>query len=260
LNKLHIEKTKIIKNQKIINNYYHLVLETTKINNPLPGQFVMIRVTDEYEPLLPRPFSIYKFNKNRIEIIYKVVGKGTYILSKRKPNEEVFIFGPLGNGFSYDNSLKNVFIVAGGYGIAPLVYLTFWIGKKTNIVVFIGGKSKNDILCEKDIEKFTKSIFISTEDGSYGKKGLVTELLSNYLSKYQPSTKNSIIYSCGPIGMLKEVCKIARKFKINSQVLLEEKMACGFGVCLSCVCQTKNGQKLVCKDGPVFDGNKLIFT
>ena len=260
-------RVKILYNKKIKGNYFYLVLRAPKIaKESLPGQFLNIKVNDTYEPLLRRPVSIHIVKGANIELLYEVVGKATEILSRRKSGEYLDVIGPLGNGFSYQSQARSQnpqVLVAGGMGIAPLIFLAEKLLKprvsrhKSEVVVLIGAKTKDQILCEKELKNLGCEVKIATDDGSKGFKGYASELLKEVLSTidYRLST----IYACGPKPMLKEITKISKKHTIPAQLSLEEHMACGIGACLGCVVNTKEGFKRVCKEGPVFDGDGIIW-
>jgi len=225
----------------------------------LPGQFVEVQVSESGSPLLRRPFGVHAVNqkKHAVDILYEVRGKGTQALSEKKPGDICDILGPLGNGFSIRTKHYPIF-VAGGMGVAPLVYLAEKISVASSPgIVLIGGKTRKQILCKKEFEKLGYDVLISTDDGSLGFKGYVTDLLKRELSTlgYGPLT----IYACGPKPMLKEVSRIALEKNIPAQLSLEEHMACGIGACLGCVVKTPGGYKRVCKDGPVFDSDSIVW-
>lgn len=261
------KKTKIISNIHITGDYYKLILNSPKISQKTePGQFLHIRVSDGCEPLLRRPFSIHRVSSPVIEILYEVVGRGTKILSKKEPGEYLDILGPLGNGFSltpntYD--LKPI-LVAGGIGVAPLIFLAEKLVERKpqtishKLLVLIGANTKDKILCEKEFKDLGCQVRISTDDGSKGFKGKVSDLLKRYLT---PDTYNlrPILYACGPRPMLKEIAKITQHYKIPGQISLEENMGCGLGACLGCTVKTKDGYKRVCKDGPIFNTDEISW-
>ncbi len=278
-------RVKILYNKKIQDYYFHLIIEAPKIIRVAkPGQFVNIRLNDGYEPLLRRPFSIHRVKGKNIEILYEIVGKGTEILSQKKTGGYLDIIGPLGNGFSYELSTKNYqtsILVAGGMGVAPLLFLAERLVHSPQCpsvhrksLVLIGAKTKSRILCEKEFKKLGYNVKISTDDGSRGFKGKVTELLEDIIvasRKSQVASLNikkhgicdlrheTIIYACGPRLMLKEISLISQEYKIPTQVSLEEHMACGIGACLGCVVNTRDGYKRVCKEGPVFKTDEIIW-
>ncbi|MDP2940436.1 MAG: dihydroorotate dehydrogenase electron transfer subunit [Candidatus Omnitrophota bacterium] len=272
------KKFKIIANYPVTQGYYKLIIKAPQIaKTALPGQFINIKVSNDYEPFLRRPFSIHKIKnqkskiKNEVQILYKVIGKSTQILSQRKAGDYLDVIGPLGNGFSIlDTSLPRAksrgysILVAGGMGVAPLIFLAEKVledrRQKTEdrIMVLIGAKTKSQILCEKDFDKLGCEIKISTDDGSKGFKGKIAALLNKILSS-DICHLTTVIYACGPKPMLKEVALLSKRHRISAQVSLEEHMACGIGACFGCVVNTKQGHKRVCKDGPVFNAEEIIW-
>ena len=266
------KKTKVLSNVHLKDNYYKLSFSLPEIT-PIaqPGQFVMLRISRGHQPLLRRPFSIhrvgYKVRRspcNSIEILYEVIGKGTQILSKKKPGEYLDVLGPLGNGFDYrkpKTENRKPIMVAGGMGVAPLFFLAQRLKDHNtqyaihNTLVLIGAKTKKDILSQKEFASLGCSVKISTDDGSAGFKGKVTDLLKHLLSTID--YRQSTIYACGPKPMLREISMISEQYSIPAQISLDEYMACGLGVCLGCMVKTREGQRFVCHDGPVFDSAKI---
>jgi len=250
------------------------------------GQFIMLRASKLFDPLLRRPFGIHrlchekdkytlKSSPSCIEILYKVVGKGTLILSAKKKDEEIDLIGPLGNGFYLRQNIETAVLVAGGIGVAPLFSLAQTLkgikGKstfRTELIVFIGGEKKEDILCLNDFKKVGAKVIISTEDGSSGTKGLVTDLLVNFLSDYPPlKTRNLKFFGCGPLPMLRTLSEIALSRDVPCQISFESRMACGVGACQGCTVTTGISKKgvgeilyqRVCKEGPVFDSTSILW-
>jgi dihydroorotate dehydrogenase electron transfer subunit len=203
------------------------------------------------------------------------VGKGTEILASRRPGQEIDLLGPLGKGFSIPFDPGSVLLVAGGMGVAPLRALAARLcslpqgsgaqdhgadlGAK--VTAIIGGKGSRDILCAEELRRLGTEVQVSTEDGSLGRRGLATDLVGEHLSK--PASTNdlpSIIYACGPRPMLAKVAQMASAAQIPCQVSLEEYMACGIGACMGCVVKTRAEgipYQLVCKDGPVFEAERI---
>lgn len=252
-------KAKIIANQRLSGNYWHLEFESGLIaKHAVAGQFVNIRVADALEPLLRRPISIHGVKAPKVKIIYEILGKGTQILSARKPGEFLDIIGPLGKGFDYPRPAKSTqarnILIAGGMGVAPLVFLAEKL-KLSKPLVLIGARTKKQILCLQEFKALGCGLKLATDDGSIGFKGRVTDLLSIVLEQAKPLG----LFSCGPHPMLKTVAQIAHENKIPAQLSLEEHMACGMGACLGCVVMTKAGYKTVCKDGPVFSSEELVW-
>lgn len=222
-----------------------------------PGQFLMIRLASEQmDPLLARPFSIHSIkNNDTLIILYKTVGKGTSLLSLLKKNDAILITGPLGNGFPLPDKNEIPLLVAGGMGIAPLFFLSQLLMSIKNYgpKMLLGFSTSQEIVLFHDLTSLGLDISITTNDGSFGKKGLVTDLLDQYLEN-NLSIK-PIIYACGPVNMLKKVSRKAISCNLTCYVSLESQMACGFGLCQGCAIKANSTSKpyyYVCQDGPIF--------
>ncbi len=219
----------------------------------MPGQFVMLRVNELFDPLLRRPFSIFHTEKDCLYLFYKVVGKGTSLMSQWSQGREVSLLGPLGNGFGLPS--KDVpWLVAGGAGIAPLFFLHHYLkhhGYRPKILWGLRYRISQELI--DFLSKYLDNIVIYTEDGSLGYQGLVTE----GVEKLYQITKPSKIYACGPIPMLKSVYDWLKNKDIPMEVSLEAQMACGIGACLGCIIKGKEGYKKVCCEGPVFDAREI---
>lgn len=248
----YIEDCIILKNELVVEDIYAMeLLSKYIVKKCTPGQFIQIKVSEGLglDPLLRRPISINDIDKEKgiIKLYYKVIGKGTGIMKSLQDGQKLNVMGPLGNGFDINYEGKNIAIVGGGIGVAPLLYLSRIVSKKNNINLFLGF---NDKPYMNEIREYCKKIYISSmKDEEVGYKGFITEVFIQFL------TKNNIdlIYSCGPNPMLNEIIDISNKFNIPCQISLEERMACGFGACLGCSIETADGEmKKVCKDGPVF--------
>ena len=262
------KKTKIISNSRIALCYHKLVLDAPLIaRSSKPGNFVMVKVAEghgaagETGPLLRRPLSVHKISgkaSNRVELLYEVVGAGTRILSQRKAGEQVDILGPLGNGFSVEAQAKKsrIILVAGGIGVAPLVFLAQRL-KGFKVTVLIGVRTKSQILCVEDFKKLCCDVRIATDDGTSGFHGRVTGLLEKFLAG--GADKKYVLYGCGPKPMLKAITDLSRRYRLPAQISLESHMACGIGACLGCLVQTRRGYERVCKEGPVFDAGDLMW-
>ena len=260
------EKVNVLWNSKVGPSYYRIGLTCHEgYSRAKPGQFVMIHFYDQMAPFLRRPFSIHKLitKKDRtsgIEILCKVVGEGTKRLSMCKKGDVLDILGPLGTGFSFPGHYRKIFIVAGGIGVAPMPFLASFL--KTSGVdpfectVFLGGRSKDDLLCRDDFSRLGMIIHMTTDDGSKGEKCLITHPLEIAAKEHRPD----VIYACGPLEMLKCVMSIAEKLNIPCQVSIETMMACGMGACLGCAVE-KNEAPVsymhACLDGPVFESSIL---
>jgi len=226
------------------------------------GQFLHVRCGGSTDPLLRRPLSIHRIGAKCVEILYNVVGKGTVILSQMAKGDVIDIIGPLGKGFKISKKSRSFkILVGGGMGVAPLLALAEELSrgaKKKKFIVVLGAKTKNHILCEKEFRKLGGEVHVATEDGSAGKKALATELAEDIVKSGKCRRQEICIYAAGPAGMVKALCRLAGGCSLESQVSLEEKMACGLGACLGCVIDTQSGYKRVCKDGPVFNMCEII--
>ncbi|MBP7215667.1 MAG: dihydroorotate dehydrogenase electron transfer subunit [Candidatus Omnitrophica bacterium] len=272
----------IQKNINMGGAYWRCVLKAPAIAKlAQPGQFINVSVSETAEPLLRRPLGIHRVSGSTIEMLYEVVGQGTRLLSRRAPGEILDIIGPLGNGFTYStlNTQDAIpILIAGGMGVAPLVFLAEKLAafrrqkSKSKILVLLGARTRTHLLCEKEMLELGCIVKVATDDGSKGFKGHVTDLLPEVLStidQTHPAVADrpvprllrgpSTIFACGPHPMLKAVARLAKEAHIPAQVSLEEHMACGIGACLGCVVATRSGMKRVCKEGPVFDAQHILW-
>lgn len=210
-----------------------------------PGQFFHIKCSDS-KFRLRRPFSLHRKLKDGFEILFEKKGEGTKFLSGLKNGDILDILGPCGCGFRIVD--KSPIIVGGGIGIAPLLPLAL---RKKPDKVLLGAKNKDGLLCIDDFESLGIKPIVSTEDGSMGFKGKITDILQDYINS------SCVIYACGPSKMLEVIIQKAKENNISCQISQEEMIACGVGACLGCAYKTRNGYKRVCKDGPVFDVRDL---
>ncbi|MDK2985409.1 MAG: dihydroorotate dehydrogenase electron transfer subunit [Clostridia bacterium] len=247
-----VYEARVISQQKLQESAYLLELHCPEIvEKAQAGQFVHLKCSETLAPLLRRPFSIHKTDAARgsLSIYYAVVGEGTYLLSKVPINEQLSVLGPLGKGFQLTKG-KNVVVIGGGMGIAPMLFLAEELSKKDNkITILLGARDKEGLLVKDSFARFTNDLQLATDDGSLGHKGTVVELLKESLQD-----NPTMLYACGPLPMLKEVKRLSEKEGIPCQLSLEARMACGIGACLGCTCKGK-GEKYypkVCSDGPVF--------
>ena len=246
-------------NKQLIKNHYLLTLRPLKkIKAPKPGQFFMLSADNSLDPLLKRPFSLFRWLNKDIQILYRVVGKLTNILKDKKSDDILKIIGPLGNGFPVIKGKARPILIGGGIGSAPLFSLAETIKHKKPIF-FIGAKTKKEILCTYALKSIGINPIISTDDGTMGRKGLITDVLRDFLTQNSKLKTQNCLYACGPRPMLKELTLLSEKFNLKGYIALEENMACGVGACLSCVVNTKNGFKRVCKEGPVFPIEEIIW-
>jgi dihydroorotate dehydrogenase electron transfer subunit len=267
-------KSMVVSNQEVSPGYHRIRLTAPHaILNAKPGQFVMVRVRDGIDPLLRRPFGIFDVgtfsseypNAPRqyyLDILYKVVGAGTAILSVLHGKDYVDVLGPLGNGFTPGISGEENILVGGGFGLAPLYFLAKELTKFSSPKVFIGGRRKEDVLCVTEFEQLGIDTYVATDDGTLGSRGLVTEVLEQHLSR---EGGKRVVLACGPEPMLRAVARLSERQGIRCQVSLEAAMACGVGACLGCVTKGHGhseetpSYRCVCKEGPVFESTELLW-
>jgi dihydroorotate dehydrogenase electron transfer subunit len=260
------ENVEVLYNNQISPSHYNIGLSCpAEFLSAVPGQFVMLRLADHIDPLLRRPFSIHKLITKRgslqgIAVLYKVVGTATQIMSQLIPGDQISMLGPLGNGFLIPERVQRIFIVAGGIGAAPMPFLLCRLLEKNDersrYKVFLGAKSKNDLLCIEDFSNLGIKACTTTDDGSLGDQCLVTDPVETEIAQGRPD----VMYACGPMSMLSCVGGIAEKHGIECQVSIETMMACGMGACLGCAVERRHeSQKYLhaCLDGPVFDARML---
>lgn len=248
------ESVSILTNEKVNDKYYKLTFESAPLARGVePGQFVQVAVNPSLDPFLRRPFSYYRVHHDTIEILYEVLGRGTQMLSVKKPGDVLKVMGPLGRSFTREPKNKKRILVAGGVGVPPLVFLAERYGAD---YLLIGTKSKREVLPQEELKNSRTEILYATNDGSYGVKGFVTLLLERILKKESP--KNLFIQTCGPTPMMAAVFKIARERGIAGEASVDKPMACGVGACLGCMVKTVDGWKPSCVDGPVFSFDRLV--
>ena len=221
-----------------------------------PGQFVMVRCGEDgsYVPLLRRPLSVHRQSGSNLALLFAVVGRGTEWLSQRRKGGVLDILGPLGNGFYINQASKNLLLVAGGMGIAPSVALAYEaLSRGCSATLVMGAKDASRVYPESELPDGLE-IAITTEDGSKGQKGLLTEVLPLWVNKADQ------IFACGPTPVYQAISRdIAVLCGKPTQVCLEQVMGCGHGVCYGCTIETKNGPRQVCHDGPVFELGDILW-
>ena len=258
-----LEQTvQIVSNERDTDLYFRLVVRAPQIA-PLvqPGQFAHVRILPLKDALLRRPFSIFQVEGDTFSILYKTVGKGTEVLSRMRPGEELSVIGPLGHGFTVPQpGGETPLLVAGGYGMAAMYLLAQRSPQKG--IVFVGGRRRVDILCEEEFRALGWEVRVTTEDGSHGEKGLVTQPLLAELRRVarQPDA------SCSPAARRRcsrPSAKIADEFNVPAELSMDEHMCCGIGVCLTCVIPIKAGDgweyQRTCTEGPVFDSRNVVW-
>lgn len=230
---------RIVSNLEIARDCRLMRLECSE--KPLPGQFVQVEVPGFY---LRRPFAVADWQDGILSIVYKIVGQGTAFLSGMQPGQSLSVLHYLGNGFDLKEVAKHPCLVGGSVGVAPMLYLARFIPNPT---VVMGFRSAADVMLKAELEALGCKVEVCTEDGSAGTKGFVTNALPADMDYY---------YACGPMPMLRA---IASATSVAGQMSLEARMGCGFGACVGCSIQTANGPRRVCKDGPVFKNDELIW-
>jgi len=270
----------VLRNERLAENCYRLSLDfSTDDHRPIPGQFYNIRCSDRMDPLLRRPFSMHRLTKENgilcLQILYRVIGKGTEWLSVRKNGETLDLLGPLGNGFVL-NTRTDVVLAARGIGIAPLYAVAETVRAlvpESRLHILMGARFKDRVFYQEELERLG-SLYLYTDDGSLGFRGRAPELLLHLLETGKVPRTCSL-YACGPASMLMELSAISQRFGFDGQVALETHMGCGFGACLSCAIPLRPDSikktplwkkpalqwsedgctcySLICRDGPVYD-------
>ena len=264
-------KTSILSNHEISPGYYRMKILAPGISaQAQPGQFVMFRVQMGLEPLLRRPFGIFQTGclpadceglpgKEYVEILYKVVGRGTALMRDLHEGDRVEVLGPLGRGFDPGKQGRPKILVGGGCGLVPLYMLARKLVEIDKVRLLIGGRSRQDILAVTEFERLGVETYVSTDDGTLGEEGPVTRVLERKLGKYADAE----VFACGPMGMLSAVQEICSRRRVPLQVSLEAFMACGVGACLGCVVKGAGHSEqsphylCSCKEGPVFRAEEL---
>lgn len=246
---------RIVHNERLEDGVYDLWLDAgDTVTSARPGQFFSLYCNDGGR-LLPRPISICEIDKDKkmIRLVYRVLGKGTEEFARLKSGDFIECMGPLGNGFTFEG--KKALIIGGGIGIPPLLELSKQLSCEMDIVLGY----RDVTFLDKDFESYG-NVYLATEDGSVGTKGNVLDAIREH------NLSADIIYSCGPTPMLRGVKEFALANSIKAQLSLEERMACGIGACLACVCKSSSvdhhtnvNNKRICKDGPVFYAEEVIL-
>ena len=251
----------VLSNREIAHNIYSLEFETTpEISKSTPGQFINIRVRGEDAPFFRRPFSIAGTDDESTEIIYEVVGRGTYYLSLLETGDSLDILGPLGSGFRFEKENSDILLIGGGIGLPPLLFLAQTMSHNGISPMLLAGFRTKSV---NYLPSNTDRVLYATNDGTLGYNGYITDLLIEKLR----DKKYERIYACGPDPMLSKVIEIADEFKVACSVSVENVFGCGTGLCLGCIMEnslkryTETGRKyaLACKEGPVFDASDLIL-
>ena len=300
----------IISNLEVAPDCYRMEIRAGAVAEAArPGQFVHVRCLESLEPLLRRPLSICSAGRReeRVTLLYRVAGRGTGLLARKRPGEALSLLGPLGRGFTLPGEetrravpgaspnispgpLEPVAAVGGGIGVAPLFFLLEELARRDcRVIVYIGAASAGQLLLVNEIRALGHDVQISTDDGSDGFRGFITDLFEEDL-KQRPGGQRSIVgksganktgkcnmkpgpdsrplpgfvYACGPVPMMRRVSGLASACGISCEVSLEERMGCGVGACLSCACKIQDREgavryRRVCIDGPVFPAEEVVW-
>jgi dihydroorotate dehydrogenase electron transfer subunit len=244
--------------QRLTRNVFILSFDAPAIAASIrPGQFLNIKVDESFSPLLRRPFSVYRTEGDRVEVLFEVVGKGSAILSRKRPGDLLDVLGPLGVPFNLEGgSHSTAVLVGGGLGVAPLPLLTDFLRRnRKKVATFLGARSSSEL-----IDTHLENLLCATDDGSRGFHGTVVDLLKTTMAKKDFDRPR--IFGCGPTPMLRALAAFAMEHQVPAQVSLEGPMACGIGICQGCPVERRGTEKeysLMCKDGPVFDVRDIVI-
>lgn len=259
---MHLEDVIVAEHGPLTGGYRLLTVVTDRVAASVqPGQFVHLLVPGMGQSVLRRPFSVYRVDDRHLSILYKDVGQGTHTMTALREGDRLNLIGPLGKGYPEPDSACEPVLVAGGYGMAAL-YLTAARSGRTG-VAFFGGAAAGDILCVDAFEAFGWTVHVTTEDGSLGQKGLVTEALDAWLAERDADRKPEF-FVCGPNAMLRAVSRRAEDADCRAWISVDRHMACGVGACLTCV-QKVRGEDgdwtwaRVCREGPVFECRDVVW-
>ena len=241
---------RLLKNQEIAEGIFDWIVENRELSSLTKcGQFAHVKVPGK---MLRRPISICDATDTTLRLVFQVKGEGTEIMSQMKVGENVEILAPLGNGFKVEKGKRYCFI-GGGIGVPPMLYAAKQAEKP---LVITGFRNKDLVILQDDFKKIGADLVLTTDDGSAGVHGFVTDVLKEHLEEIDE------VCACGPIPMLKAIAEVC-KGKVPCQISLEERMGCGIGACLVCACKTKlkgeEGYTHVCKDGPVYNAEEVVL-
>jgi dihydroorotate dehydrogenase electron transfer subunit len=256
------EKCEILVHDELAAGYRLLVVKAPEMAPQLvPGQFVHVKVPALEKSALRRPFSVFNAEDGKVYILYKTVGRGTAALNAANVGETLEIIGPLGHGFPVKCD-GAALLVGGGYGVAPLYFLAKRLiasGWKGRIAVFVGGRTKTDLLAVEEFRSLGVELHLATNDGSEGVKGLVTDPLDDEIIKIREGGGKFELFACGPDPMLKAVALRATGTKSKGWISMDRHMICGVGACYACIQKTVRGNSRCCVEGPVFAAEDLVW-
>ena len=254
------EVCRVIEHEDIGAGYRRLLFDAPEVAGPAqPGQFVHLRVPTLEASALRRPFSIFNAEDGRLELLYKTVGRGTAALATVNVGDEVSVMGPLGHGFPVACAGEPL-LVGGGFGVAPLYFLARVMKSKgLSPKLFVGGRTKADLLALDRFEALGVPVFPATNDGSAGTKGLVTDPLDDELIRLRGIGRPFELFACGPDPMLKAVAWRATGSKSKGWISMDRHMVCGVGACYACIQKTVRGNSRCCIEGPIFAAEDLVW-
>jgi dihydroorotate dehydrogenase electron transfer subunit len=254
----------VVRSEAVAPGHTLLVLHCPRIaQSAVPGQFVHVRVSETLDPLLRRPLSILLADPRRqqFQVLVRSVGRGSELLSHVVPGNRLDVLGPLGRGFTLVRPGQEPLLVAGGVGVAPLIFLADVLQRSEGghyVRALFGARSEDTLVCWQELAARCEEFQAATEDGSVGTQGLVTDLLQEQLDRAKPA----MVYTCGPRPMMARVAQMCDAVGVPCEASLEQFMGCGIGACLGCAVPSRaepGSYVRVCTDGPVFDATQIAW-
>lgn len=249
-------------NRRVTEDFWRMEITwPSSLPDPLPGQFVMVRTRESTDPLWRRPFGINDFTTgrgaSRAFLLYQVVGPTTGDMARAGKGTSLDLLGPFGGGFATGGSEH--WLVAGGRGVAPLFFLSRRLAEEGRVQrVMVGGCTRSHVLQSEELGRLAGSVKVATEDGSLGRRGMVTDLLAAGLRRLSAARRGGITVSaCGPEAMLRRVGTLAEEYGVKAYLSLDTLMACGQGYCQGCTVKTRSGYSLCCREGPVYEAGDI---
>lgn len=259
---MYNERASVLEHEECGPGYRRLVLSSPCVAEAAqPGQFVHVRVPGLEGTALRRPFSVFDAGDGRLELLYKVVGRGTASMAGMRLGDSVEVLGPLGRGFPMECSGIPL-LVGGGYGVAPLHFLAKRMVASRQVAMprlFVGGRTKGDLLALDRFAALGVEVFAATNDGSHGVMGFAVAPLDVELRRLQSAGTPFELFACGPDGLLRAIAERAVACGVPGWISCDRHMACGVGACYACIQETTDGNRRCCVDGPVFSADKLVF-
>jgi dihydroorotate dehydrogenase electron transfer subunit len=252
-----LERVEVLANDRVAEGVGLVSLHAPRVAAAVrPGQFIHLRVSQDADFILRRPFSVHRAEGERIEILYQVLGKGTRALSEKPRGAAMDAIGPLGHGWDVVEGVAHVLLVAGGLGAAPLGMLAEELAARgVAVSVALGAPTSGRLMALDLFQRVARRVDVATDDGSAGEQGLVTAVSQRLIAEDRPT----LVCACGPEVMARAVAAQAALAGVACQVSLERLMGCGIGACLSCVVTTTRGRLRACVDGPVFDAGEVVW-